>query len=173
MNKKNIIMIGMPASGKSTIGVILAKTMGKAFLDTDLLIQEHEGLLLQEIINQKGHAHFRKVEEHVLASLETEGTVVATGGSAVYYDGAMEHLGENGIRVYLSLSLPEITKRLSNIKTRGITMGPGETLADLYAQRLPLYERYADITIETEGLSVEQSVEKIISALETYSDVLI
>lgn len=166
MDKRNIVMIGMPACGKSTVGVILAKTMGKAFLDTDLLIQEHEHLLLQEIIDQLGNDHFQKVEEEVLSSVTACGSVIATGGSAVYYDCAMRHLGENGTIVYLSLSLNEIVKRLHNINTRGITMAPGETLADLYEIRKPLYEKYADITIETEGLSVEQTVEKIISALK-------
>lgn len=166
MEKHNIILIGMPACGKSTVGVILAKTMGKSFLDTDLLIQEHEHLLLQEIINQLGNDHFQKVEKEVLSSVKAEGSVIATGGSAVYYDSAMRHLGENGTIIYLSLPLEEIVRRLHNINTRGITMGPGETLADLYEMRKPLYEKYADITIETMGLSVEQTVEEIISKLK-------
>lgn len=165
MNRENIVMIGMPACGKSTVGVILAKTMGKSFIDTDLLIQEREDLLLQDIINKKGNDYFQKAEEQVLSGICAEGAVVSTGGSAVYYDGAMKHLGSTGIIVYLSLPLNEIERRLDNISTRGITMAPGETMADLYKKRVPLYEKYADLVVETAGLTVEQTVENIIRAL--------
>lgn len=139
--------------------------MGKAFVDTDLLIQEQEGELLQEIIDGKGNDYFQKAEEAVLSRIEADGAVISTGGSAVYYDGAMKHLAATGPIVYLALPLEEIERRLDNINTRGITMAPGETMADLYAKRVPLYEQYADLKIETLGLTVEQTVEKIIEGL--------
>ena len=161
----NIILIGMPACGKSTIGVILAKTMGMNFLDTDLLIQGDQNALLQEIINSKGNEYFQKVEERVLSSLTASKTVIATGGSAVYYDRSMRHLKELGTIVYLSLPLSSIEERLNNISTRGITMAPGETLSDLYYRRVPLYEKYAQITIDADALSIEQVVEAIIYKL--------
>ncbi|WP_130863805.1 shikimate kinase [Bacilliculturomica massiliensis] len=166
MNRENIVMIGMPACGKSTVGVILAKSTGKSFMDTDLLIQEREGDLLQNIIDGRGNDYFQKIEEEVLAGVTAAGAVISTGGSAVYYDKAMKHLGETGKIVYLALPLSEIVARLDNISTRGITMAPGETIADLYEKRVPLYEKYADLKIETLGLTVEQTVERIIAGLE-------
>lgn len=165
MNRENIVMIGMPACGKSTVGVILAKTLGKSFLDTDLLIQEREGALLQDIINGRGNDYFQTVEESVLSELIAERAVISTGGSAVYYESAMKHLGDTGRIVYLSLPLAEIEARLDNINTRGITMAPGETIEELYEKRLPLYEKYADLKVETMGLTVEQTVERIIRGL--------
>lgn len=163
---KNLILTGMPACGKSTLGVVLAKTLGMKFVDTDLLIQEVEGCKLQEIIDGRGMEEFLKVEERVLSSLEAENSVISTGGSAVYSDKAMKHLGSIGDVVYIKLSLDEIERRLNNIKTRGIAMKPGETLADLYNMRVPLYEKYADITIETEGMGIEQSIEVLIKKLD-------
>ncbi|MHC1722408.1 MAG: shikimate kinase [Aminipila sp.] len=158
----NLVLIGMPACGKSTIGVVLAKTMGMKFLDTDLLIQEREGALLQELINKKGNDYFKKVEEYVLRTLSTENTVISTGGSAVYYPEAIKHFKKNGLVIYIKVSFEGIEKRLDNITTRGITMAPGQTLKDLYDQRIPLYEANADIIVDTEGLTVEQTIEKII-----------
>lgn len=166
MHVKNLILIGMPACGKSTVGVVLAKTMGMKFLDTDLLIQEREGALLQDLINQKGNDYFKKVEEYVLRSLATENTVISTGGSAVYYKEAMKHFKKNGLVVYIKVSFESIEKRLDNITTRGITMAPGQTLRDLYDQRIPLYEGNADIIVDTEGLTVEQTIEKIMKLVE-------
>lgn len=166
--KESIVLIGMPAAGKSTIGVVLAKTLGKKFIDTDLLIQEREGLLLQEIIDQKGNEYFRKVEEEILSELSEEGAVISTGGSAIYYPKAMKNLHSLGPVVYLQLSVPTLKKRLSNIKTRGITMAPGQTIEDLARSRVPLYESYADITIPTEGLDVEETTERICVALKSY-----
>ncbi len=163
---KNLILTGMPACGKSTMGVVLAKTLGMSFVDTDLLIQEEENEKLQNIIDERGMQEFLAVEERVLSSVNVENSVVSTGGSAVYSDKAMKHLKENGTVVYIKLSLEEIERRLNNIKTRGIAMKPGETLADLYALRVPLYEKYADITVETEGFSIEESIEALIGALE-------
>lgn len=163
---KNIILIGMPACGKSSIGVILAKTASMSFVDTDIIIQETENTKLQDIINSRGMDEFLKVEENALLSVDFENTVIATGGSAVYSENGMNHLKENGTVVYLKLPLFVIQNRLKNIHTRGIAMKPGETLADLYAYRKPFYERWADITIDCENLTVEEVVEAIIKEFE-------
>lgn len=160
---KNIILVGMPSCGKSTIGVVLAKTMNKGFVDTDILIQQAEGRTLQEIIDQEGNDYFHQVEERVLLDFDGTGYVVATGGSAIYFDRAMERFKENGIVVYLKVSLDTILERLNNIKTRGVTLEKGQTIADLYEQRIPLYEKHADAIVEGDGLSVEEVVEKIMN----------
>ncbi len=161
----NIILIGMPACGKSITGVVLAKTMRKSFIDTDLLIQEKEERALQDIINESGNDYFRKVEEEVLCSVETTNSVISTGGSAIYYDTAMRHLKEQGTVVYLNVSLETIESRLSNIKTRGVTMEKGATIASLYEERIPLYEKYADVIINADEYEVEDTVEAIINAV--------
>lgn len=163
---RNLILTGMPACGKSTLGVVLAKTLGMKFVDTDLLIQEVENCKLQEIIDERGMQEFLRIEEKVLSEIEAESSIISTGGSAVYSDKAMKHLGSIGDVVYIKLSLDEIERRLNNIKTRGIAMKPGETLADLYNMRVPLYEKYADITIETEGMGIEESIEVLIEKLK-------
>lgn len=162
---RNVILIGMPSCGKSTCGVVLAKTMNKGFVDTDLLIQQKEGMALQEIINRRGNEYFHQVEEKVLCDFEGYNYVVATGGSAIYYEKAIEKFKQNGTVVYLKVSLETVLARLRNIKTRGVTLAKGQTLEDLYHQRIPLYEKYADVVIESEGCSVEDLVEKIIQAL--------
>jgi len=162
---KNIVLIGMPASGKSTVGVILAKTLGKDYLDTDLLIQKKEGELLQTLIDREGMEAFLKAEERALLSIDAENTVIATGGSAVYSESAMKHLAQSGDIVYLELPLETIAERLDNINTRGIAMKKGETLESLYQKRIPLYEKYGDILIHSQGKTVEQTVEAIISKL--------
>ena len=158
----NIILIGMPACGKSTVGVVLAKTMGKSFIDTDLLIQEREGDLLQNLVDRFGHDRFIEIEEAALKSINVSNAVIATGGSVVYSEPAMEHLRSLGIVVYIRLSYETIDKRLHNINSRGIAMDKGETLRDLYDKRNLLYERYANLIIDGENLSVEQVVEEII-----------
>lgn len=158
----NIILVGMPSCGKSTVGVVLAKAMNKGFVDTDILIQQREGKTLQDIINSHGNDYFHKVEERVLLDFDGEDYVVATGGSAIYFDRAMEKFKENGKVVYLQVSLDTVLQRLNNIKTRGVTLGKGQTLADLYYQRVPLYEKHADIIIEADGMGVEEVVERII-----------
>lgn len=163
---RNVILIGMPSCGKSTCGVVLAKTMNKGFVDTDLLIQQKEGMALQEIINQYGNPYFHQVEEKVLCDFEGYNYVVATGGSAIYYEKAIEKFKKNGTVVYLKVSLDTVLARLRNIKTRGVTLAKGQTLEDLYMERIPLYEKYADVVIESEGCTVEELVEKIIQALE-------
>ncbi len=163
---KNIILVGMPACGKSTIGVVLAKTLNKNFVDTDLLIQRREGMTLQEIINAYGNEHFHKVEEEVLLSFEGHDYVVATGGSAIYFDKAIKKFKENGVVVYLKVSLDTVLARLNNIKTRGVTLAKGQSLSDLYNERIPLYEKHADVIVDTEGLTVEEAIEQIIRKLE-------
>lgn len=164
--KTNIVLIGMPGAGKSTLGVLLAKALGKAFVDTDLLIQSKTGQLLQEIIAHRGVDGFLKVEEEVLLEFAATNTVVATGGSAVYSGIAMKHLKEQGIVVYLKLSYRAIEDRISNIASRGIAMGQGQRLEDLYHERSPLYLEYADLMIDCEMLSIEEAVSELIAALK-------
>ncbi len=163
---KNIILIGMPACGKSSIGVILAKTTSMSFVDTDIIIQEREKTKLQNIINKRGMDEFLKAEENALLSVDFDNTVIATGGSAVYSEKGMEHLKETGTVVYIQLPLYVIKQRLKNIHTRGIAMKPGETLEDLYNYRKPFYEKWADITIESENLTVEEVIEAILRRIK-------
>lgn len=163
--KKNIVLIGMPGVGKSTVGVILAKVIGYQFLDADLLIQEQEGKLLREIIAEVGTDGFIEVENRVNASIEAEHTIIATGGSVIYGKEAMEHLKEIGTVVYLSVVYEEIEKRLADIKGRGVVLKEGQTLYDLYCERTPLYEKYADIVVAEDGLTVEETVEKLLVLL--------
>ena len=153
--KKNVVLIGMPGAGKSTIGVILAKVLGKDFIDADLVIQKKEGRLLREIIEQEGPDGFLAVEERVNAGICPDAAVIATGGSVVYGQRAMEHLGRIGAIVYLKLSYPAVESRLRDIRGRGVVLRDGQTLLDLYQERAVLYERYADVTVEEDGLGVE------------------
>ena len=143
----NIILTGMPGSGKSTIGVLLAKALGYSFVDVDLVIQEREGALLQEILDLRGTAAFLDAEEAAVRSLHCRRTVIAPGGSAVCREGAALHLKGLGPVVYLQVSLEELTRRVQNLSTRGIAMEPGQTLADVMAFREPLYSKYADLVI--------------------------
>ena len=163
---ENIILVGMPSCGKSTVGVILAKTMNKGFVDTDILIQQHEGCTLQEIIDEKGNDYFHQVEEDVLLNFDDHDYVVATGGSAIYFDRAMEKFKKNGRVVYLQVSLETVLRRLKNIRTRGVTLAKGQTLEDLYNQRIPLYEKHADLIIPGDGLTVEEVVERIVEGVD-------
>lgn len=161
--KGNLVLIGMPACGKSTVGVVLAKTLGKSFVDTDLFIQQKEGMCLQELINKKGNDYFKQCEAAVLMSMDCDDTIIATGGSAVYDEQAMRHMAQGGVIVYLKLSLETIQGRLKNIKTRGIAMESGETLEELYKRRVPLYEKYADVIIEAENKDLEAVVEQLVA----------
>lgn len=159
---KNIVLIGMPAAGKSTIGVILAKTLGFEFIDTDLIIQKQTGRLLQEIIDNEGLDKFCMCEEKAVMSVKNKGNaVVATGGSAVYSRDAMKHLKKTSVIYYLALPTEELLSRLHNIKTRGIAMRPGETVDEVFAHRKALYEEYADITVDCFGKSTEELVAEI------------
>lgn len=158
---KNIVLIGMPGSGKSTVGVVMAKVKGYHFLDSDLVIQEEEGRLLSEIIEQEGTDRFLEIEERVNAGLTCERTIIATGGSAVYGEKAMQHLKSIGTIVYLKLSYEELTTRLGNLQGRGVVLKDGQTLKDLYEERIPLYERWADIIIEEDGKGIEETAREI------------
>lgn len=161
----NIVLIGVPGAGKSTVGVILAKTLGMHFIDTDIAIQERTGMLLQEILDGEGPDAFRKIEEETILSLSPHNTVIATGGSAVFCRDAMEYLKSTGVAVYLKISYDEMEMRLSNITTRGIVLLPGQSLREMYNQRIPLYELYADITIECSGEDFETVVGNLIGLL--------
>lgn len=152
----------MPGCGKSTAGVLLAKTLGYSFLDTDLLLQQKAGKKLYEIIRDDGMEAFLQLENETVASLEdSDKTVIATGGSVVLGEAAMARLKSLGKIVYLQLPLAQIEHRVSNIKTRGIAMKPGEGLADVYAHRVPLYEQYADVTVSAQNFSLEETVNEI------------
>ena len=151
----------MPGAGKSTVGVVLAKKLGYAFVDADLVIQSREGKLLHEIISERGVEGFWEVEESVGESIETDRTVIATGGSAVYGPKAMAHYKQIGTVVYLSLPLKGIRERLGDLDERGVTLREGQDLNGLYAERFPLYEKYADITVACEGLEIREVVERI------------
>jgi len=161
MAKTNLVLIGMPGAGKSTLGVVLAKRLGLGFVDTDLLIQMRSGRLLQEVIDADGLAVFRALEEQTLLEFDICNAVIATGGSAVYSEAAMRHLAEIGTIVFLDVPLAELEQRLKDMKSRGLVIDPGATLADLLAERLPLYRRWADLTVATDDLGFEQVVETI------------
>lgn len=161
MNKDNIILIGMPGAGKSTVGVVLAKKLGYAFVDSDLIIQSKEGRLLHEIISKQGIEGFWKIEETVNASIETHRCVIATGGSAVYGAKAMEHFKQIGSIIYLQLSCDAIADRLGDLSERGVTLKDGQGLTELYDERIPLYEKYAEVTIDCEAMSIREIVERI------------
>lgn len=144
----NIVLIGMPGCGKSTLGVVLAKALNMGFCDTDLIIQQFEKRKLQEIINSDGVSKFLELEEKYILSLESENMVIATGGSAVLSEKAMLHLKKNGMVIYLRVDFPHISRRIKNQVNRGIAFEDGQTLRDIYDYRTPLYEKYADVTIE-------------------------
>ena len=162
---KNIVLIGMPGVGKSTAGVVLAKVLGYEFIDADLIIQQQEGQLLREIIAEVGTDGFIEVENRVNSQIEVEKSVIATGGSVVYGKEAMQHLREIGTVVYLKVSYDILEKRLHDIKGRGVVLKDGQDLRGLYEERVPLYEKYADITVCEDNLNVEQTIEKITEQL--------
>ncbi len=164
-NKGNIVLVGMPGAGKSTLGVLLAKTLGKNFIDTDLIIQHRENRLLQDIIDNDGVDEFLRIEEEVLCSLRLENSVIATGGSAVYSDKAMNYLKKDAKVVYISVDFDELKRRLTNITTRGIAVKRGTTLEDMFNERRVLYEKYCDVKIDCTKEDIEKSVEKIANSL--------
>lgn len=167
-SKRNVILIGMPAVGKSTIGVLLAKELSMEFLDTDVLIQAQEGTRLQHLISRHGRTAFCELEERYLLSLQVEGRVVATGGSAVYSPKAMTHLAQTGPVVYLYLPLQEIERRIGDMGARGVVIAPGQTFDDLYAERSALYARYADFLVDCSGLRHEDTLKAVLNALRRY-----
>ena len=163
---ENITLIGMPGSGKSTVGVLLAKALGYQFLDTDLLLQQREGALLQDILEGRGVEGFLDAEERVLTSLACQGTVIAPGGSAVCRPRSMAHLARLGRIVYLQVPLAELERRVDNITTRGIAMAPGESLGQVFARREPLYRRYAQLTVDVSaGGGLEETVAAVLRGL--------
>lgn len=162
----NIILIGMPASGKSTVGVVVAKRLGYEFVDTDLLIQKQEKRLLKEIIAQEGNDGFLKIENQVNRDLQVERAVVSPGGSVVYCEEAMEHYKEIGTVVYLRVPFEEINRRISNAKNRGVVLKEGQTLKDLYDERVKLFEKYADLIVEEGNDSLEETIDKVLELFE-------
>lgn len=169
MNKtsSNIILIGMPGAGKSTLGVVLAKIANKRFVDADLVIQERCGATLQSIIDERGPEAFIELENEILCSIEAENTIVATGGSAVYSEGAMKHFAEIGTIVYLEISYESLIGRLGDLQERGVVMrnGMGMSLRELFDERKPLYEQYADITVNVDDLNITAAARKVASAI--------
>ena len=169
--KDNIILIGMPGVGKSTIGVILAKILAYHFLDSDLVIQEREGKRLHQIISEAGTDGFLKIENDVNASLDVKRTIIATGGSAVYGKEAMEHLKGIGEVVYLKADYSTIEKRLGNLEKRGVALKPGQTLKDLYDERTALYEKYADVIVDERGLGTEETIGAVLRGLNLLNEI--
>ena len=161
----NVILIGMPGVGKSTLGVLLAKALGYRFLDTDLVLQAQEGRLLREIIAAEGIDGFLALEGRVCGSLQADRSVIATGGSVVYSPEAMAHLRSMGTVVYLKLGYNALARRLGSLKKRGVILRPGQTLKTLYPERTPLYAQYAHLTVDCGGQDVEQSVALILQRL--------
>ena len=170
--KDNLIFIGMPAVGKSTVGVVVAKRLGKRFVDVDLVIQEQEKKLLREIIADVGEDGFLKVENRVNAGIEVENSVISPGGSVVYCEEAMRHYKEIGTVVYLKASYQTIKRRIRNPKKRGVVLREGQTLRDLYNERVPYFEKYADITVCEDGCRIEETIENVLNAVENYKKTL-
>ena len=158
---ENIILIGMPGCGKSTVGVVLAKALGMDFIDSDLLIQRREGKRLAQIIEEMGDDGFRAIENEVNAGIHAQGCVIATGGSVIYGREAMAHLRAIGTVVYLQLSYEQVKERLGDLNARGVTVKPGQTLRDLYNERCPLYASYAHVTIPCDGLRLREVVAQL------------
>ncbi len=167
--KSNIILIGMPGSGKSTVGVILAKLTSRGFTDTDVLIQTSEDRSLQEIVNTDGYMGLRKIEQELLLRLDCRNHVIATGGSAVYSHIAMEHLKHAGLVVFLDVDIATLELRIRDFESRGLAKRPEQTLADLFRERHPLYRKYADITVDCARLTQEEVCARIIGEWRTQS----
>jgi shikimate kinase len=163
--RRNIILIGMPGVGKSTVGVLLAKRLGFAFIDTDIYIQVREGRSLQEIIRAHGVEEFCRIEENHILALTLGSHVIAPGGSVVYRPKAMAHLKANGFAVHLDIAVERLKRRLDDVDARGVVIAPGQTIEGLFAERRPLYLRYADATVVTDGLTPDQVVGKVLVAL--------
>ncbi len=166
--KDNLIFIGMPAVGKSTVGIVVAKRLGMRFVDADLLIQEQEKKLLREIIADVGEEGFLKIENQVNAEVQAENSVISPGGSVVYCEEAMRHYKEIGTIVYLKVSYQTIKRRIRNPKKRGVVLREGQSLRDLYNERVPYFEKYADITVCEDGCRIEETIENVINAVERY-----
>ncbi len=167
---RNIVLIGMPGCGKSTLGVLAAKAMMMDFVDTDLILQKQRGKALQEMVDELGTEGFAVAEEGCICSLHIENAVIATGGSVALENGAMESLRQNGLVVFIRLKYETIEKRLKNIKTRGISMKKGQTLRELYDIRQPAYHRWADIVLDADGQSVERTVERLVREVRLWEE---
>ncbi len=165
MKKSNIVLIGMPGAGKSTIGVILAKQLSFEFVDTDILIQTVHERLLQDIVDNDGHFALRKIEEDILCGLNLQHHVIATGGSAVYSQAAMEHLSESSITVFLDVSLNSLKQRINNYETRGLAKHPDQSFQELFEERTILYNKYADLVIKSDNIAQEKASELIAQKL--------
>lgn len=165
----NVVLIGMPGCGKSTVGVLLAKALGMAFMDTDVVFQAKEGRKLQPMIDEIGIDAFLKKEEEAILDIDCDRTVIATGGSVVYGKRAMAHLHQHGTVVYIRLPYIEIKRRLSNLATRGVALKENQTLYDLYQERIPLYEAEADIVLDAAELEIEKTVSAIASRFDALS----
>ncbi len=164
-SKSNLVLIGMPGSGKSTIGVILAKRSSHDFLDTDVLIQSVEQRSLQDIMDKEGYLRLREIEARVLQGINVQNHVISTGGSAVYSDDAMQHLKQNGICIYLDVSVETLRSRITDYETRGIAKRPDQSFADLFEERTQLYRKYADITIRGDGMNQDAVCDAILAKL--------
>lgn len=166
--KNNIVLIGMPGAGKSTVGVVLAKVAGHKFVDSDLVIQETTGKLLHELITEYGMEGFLEIENRINAELDVTKSIIATGGSVIYGEEAMEHLKKIGLIVYLKLSLESIADRLGDLKQRGVALKEGWGLKELYEERVPLYEKYADLVIDCENKSIRRITEEVAGEYKKY-----
>lgn len=167
-NRSNIVLIGMPGAGKSTVGVILAKQTARDFVDTDLLIQNRDGRPLQQIVDSDGYLELRRIEQEVLLELSVRNSVIATGGSAVYSEPSMKHLKAGGILVFLEVGVATLEERVHDFSTRGLAKRPDQSFTELFAERSSLYRRYADVTVVCDGLSHEQVCKKIIHELNKF-----
>ena len=163
---KNIVLIGMPTSGKSTVGVIAAKMLGMDFIDTDIVLQKREGSKLRDIIATEGIDAFLRREEQAVLGIQARISVIATGGSVVYGDAAMRHLSENATIVYLKIGFEQLKKRLTDVRGRGVVLHDGESLEEMFANRSALYERYSDITVDETG-TIEDTVRAVLDAIES------
>ncbi|MBP1993015.1 shikimate kinase [Paenibacillus eucommiae] len=162
----NIVLIGMSGAGKSTLGVLLAKALGMDFVDTDIVIQQHEGRLLQDILDNDGIEKFMQVEEKIVSELQLKNCIISTGGSVIYSEKAMNVLKQGGRIIYLHVPYEEINKRLINITTRGIVIKKGNSLKDVYEERVPLYLKYSDKTLDCSNKDIEQCVSEIIEKIQ-------
>lgn len=162
---QNLVLIGMPGSGKSTVGVLLAKRLGMGFVDTDLLIQEQAGRTLQDIVDQDGYQALRQIEEQVLLALDVQHQIISTGGSAVYSAAAMAHLKANSRVVFLDISLTEVKKRIGDFSSRGISRRPDQSLEDVFDERLVLYKRHADLRIKGDAVNQETVCQRVVDAV--------
>ncbi len=161
----NLTLIGMPGSGKSSVGVVLAKVLGYDFLDADLLIQSRQGAKLQDLLDAHGTEAFLDMEQDAICSIACRKTVIAPGGSCVLRQGSMEHLKDLGPVLYLRLDFPSLERRITNLASRGITFAPGQGLKDVYDQRVPLYERWADLTVDVGGQSLSETLQAVLAAI--------